>query len=234
MTNTTPRRSLIAAVLLIFPAPWIALDLAASITEYRILRAWSVCSEKPGPSCLASEEANFDGPYHVRRSALQRWQATDNDGQTTIFNLQPGYAHYAGTLPGPGQIYRVDDEVVAVMKGDSTQYAPTALSGSHAITVDSFALLTAFGIFATGLHTAIIARRKGLAWSERVGPRGRRRVGPEAAALVGAAGLFTTFLLGLTGTTAWTLPLITAIGVVLYPVSTRLIRQKRGTGRHAA
>jgi hypothetical protein len=106
MRYTTPRRSLAVAILFLIPAVPIALDVPTSIEEYRILKSLSYCSgvdPEAGPGCLASEEVTFEGPpSHVRRSALQEWHATDDDDQLAVFDIQPGYGHYAETLPRHG------------------------------------------------------------------------------------------------------------------------------------
>jgi len=239
MRYTTPRRSLAVAILFLIPAPLIALDLPKSIEEYRILESLSYCSgadPESGPGCLASEEVTFEGqPSNVRRSALQEWYATDDDDESVVFDLQPGYAHYAEALPGPGFLYRVNGEVVAVAKAGSTEYAPTAMSGSHAVTFDAFVLLMLLGMSAKGVRTTIVGRRAGLAWSDKIPPQILRRNGiDDAVGVAGVSGLVTTFVLALTGAVAWVLPLLIGAGVAVYPVIIRRVRQSRGTGLHAA
>ncbi len=235
MRYTTPRRSLVFAILFLVPAPLIALDLPGSIEEHRILGAWSVCSgadPETGPGCLASEEVTFGDPYELRRSALQEWPATNEDGQVALFHLQPGYD--TATLPGRGFLFRVNGEIVAVGEVDSSTYIPTAMSGSHAITMDAFALLLLLGMSAQGVRTTITGRRAGLAWSDKILPQTLRRSRIDnAVGLAGAAGLFTTYVLALTGAKAWVPPLLIGAAVLLYPGAMRLIRRWRGTGRHA-
>jgi hypothetical protein len=239
---TTPRRALVAGILFLLPVPWVVLDLLESIEEYRTVQTWSVCSE-PQPTCLDPDEVTFDGPYGERRSALRDWNAAGGDDDAfDTFDLQPGFDNYAETLPGPGVVYRVDGEIVAVAKAGSTTYAPTAMSGSHAITLDIFLLLMLLGLFVSGVRTSNAGLRAGLAWADKVPVRvlrGRRV--DNAILFVGAVGTFATFNLAKGGVAAWVLTGLIGAAVLLYPFAKQLvrtvmrfIRQRRGVGRHAA
>jgi hypothetical protein len=231
--------------LFFLPVPWVAQDLFDSINEYRILDGWSVCSgvdPESGPGCLASEEVIFEGPQHSRRSALRTWHATGTDGEVVNFDLLPKYDHYAETLPGRGLLYRTNGEVVAVEREGSTTYAPTALSGSHATSTDIFLLLMLLGMFVSGVRTATAGLLSGLGWADPVPARvlrGRRI--DTAVGFVGAVGTFASFNLAKGGFAALVLTGLTGAAVLLYPYAKRLVRaamrllrQRRGVGRHAA
>ena len=95
-------------------------------------------------------------------------------------------------------------------------------------------MLLVLGMSAQGVRTTITGRRAGLAWSDKILPQTLRRSRIDnAVGLAGASGLFTTYVLALTGAKAWVLPLLIGAAVLLYPGAMRLIRRWRGTGRHA-
>ena len=242
---TTPRRALVAGILFFLPVPWVTQDLRESINEYRILDGWSVCSgvdPESGPGCLASEEVTFEGPQHSRRSALRAWHAFTADGDETLFDLQPKYDHYAETLPGPGLLYRTNGEVVAVEQEGSITYVPTALSGSHATSTDIFLLLMLLGMFVSGVRTSTAGLLSGLGWADPVPVqvlRGRRV--DTTVGFVGAVGAFASFNLAMGGFAAGLLVAFTGGAILLYPYAKRLVRaamrllrERRGVGRHAA
>lgn len=231
----TPRRSLITALVFLIAVPVVALDLAKSAREYQALRAWSVCSLHPESVCLTAEPVTFGGGSSRRRSALQQWYATDADGESTYFDLQPGYGEYTETLPGPGTLYRAQDEVVAFSKKESDEYVPTAFAGSHAIAVDLAVLVLLIGVIALEVRRVRWGRRARLSWSEEFPLHAVSRSG-SINALIGAglSGAVVTFMAGLSGAAAWVPALLIGATAGLYPTAIRRIRSRQGRGKRAA
>jgi len=198
----TARRSLISAIVLLATVPLLGFDLWRSVHEHRAVEAWTLCSLDAQGPCLTSEPVTLEGPESQRKTRLREWRARGSDGDLTQFDLLPASDDQAANLSGDGTLYRYDGKVVAVAGKNGRM--PTALSGSHAIAVDTFALLAVLGSVLLSTRTVRAARRRGLTWSDPILEQERSRLGLEHAALyLGLFGVAITFMIAVAGAAAW-------------------------------
>lgn len=177
----------------------------------------------------------LEGPFEERRDAFVTWRTVDDGDAVGDVRYLPSAAARANLRPGLTTAYVVDTKVVAA--GD--RRVPTALSGSHAVFVDTAGLLMTLPLAAMLFRLVRAARRSGVHWSDPVAPRQPARPAqktpPEMAlAAMGALGLFVTVRLGLDAAPSVLATLVVAAMAIVVPRLWRRWQRATTSGRHAA
>ncbi|QBX55023.1 hypothetical protein EXE58_05855 [Nocardioides seonyuensis] len=145
--------------------------------------------------------------------------------------MTPTWGEAVPLSAGRGTVYRLDGRVVAASSGDDL--VPTALSGSHAVTLDIFALIALLGFSSVFFLAVRRSRSAGARWSDEIAPLTQGWGFASAASFVGSVGALTTFTLGV-GVVPWVVMGVVWGAVLLYAVHLRQMRRRRGVGGHAA